>query len=280
MAEENNKDVSLTEAVSQAVQSQDKSDIQVSSQETQESEKEQVENKEEPGLSREDLEEIEHGRVILQGLKDPQKAPMIIDFLARNAGYTKIENKQEVKEAAADINSILEKNLGEEFKFLAPKLGPAIKEALELMVSKGNFNADTENLRARIEKQELKEIQNETVKTHQSIAQEWFGSDDIPNNVIQEMSKTMDEFPPTDPNMSPERYYRKIFSLVAGEMGLTKRGRATVDKISKNREDRGARDLSSQNRGVTPNLSGNPRKLSLKDAVSLAVEQVEQSSRK
>jgi hypothetical protein len=283
MAEEN-KETTLTDAVSRAVESQDKSSVDIETKETQEQETKEPEAKEgEPELSPEDLLDIQHGRTILQALRDPEKAPLIIDFLARNAGYTKgtIETKQDVREAAADINSILEKNLGEEFKFLAPKLGPAIKETLEAMLKSGQYNNDNTDLRARLEKQELKEIQNETLKAHVAISQEWFGSDDMPQNIIQEMSKAMDEFPPTDPNMAPERYYRKIFSLVAGEQGLTKKGRASVDKISRNQGDRVARDLASQNRGVTPNMDGsNPRKLSLKDAVSLAMEQVEQASRK
>jgi hypothetical protein len=205
--------------------------------------------------------------------------------MAKQAGYTKqtVETKQDVKEAQADINAILERNLGEDFKFLAPKLAPAIKETLEAMLAAKN-GEELGSLRARIEKQELREIQSETLKTHKDLSQEWFGADDMPANVIQEMTKAMDEFPPSDPNMTPERYYRRIFALVAGELELTKtgsKGRGSIDKTARNRSDATARNLASQNRGVTPNVDGaNPKKLSLKDAVSLALEQVEQASRK
>lgn len=265
-------DSTLTGAIEKAVEThkQDLSDVVVESEESKE-EKKEPEQAQDP--------DIENGRILIQALRDPQKAAAVIDYLATQAGYTRqtVQTRQDVKEARDDINEILERNLGDEFKFLAPKLAPAIKESLESLLSSNDNHSD---LRARVEKQELKEIQNETASTHVSLANEWFGSDEMPQNVVNAMSAAMDEFPPTDPNMSPERYYRRIFSLAVGELGITKRGsQQRGARISRNLEDSGARNLTSQNRGITPSLSGNPRKLTLKDAVSLAVEQVKQSSK-
>jgi hypothetical protein len=271
----------LTSAIEKAVDThkeelaqQDKSNVEIP-EKKEESEEEEKEDKKEQ--EDQDEKDSKDGKVLIQALRDPQKATAVIDYLAREAGYTKqsIQTRADVKEAKGDILEILEKNLGEEFKFLAPKLAPAIKESLESLLKN---NDQTGDLRARIEKQELKEIQQETAIVHSALAQEWFGTEDMPKSVVKAMSSAMDEFPPTDPAMAPERYYRKIFSMVVGELGLTKKGRS--DRISRNSNDAVARNLTSQNRGVTPSVAGNPQKLSLKDAVALAMEQVEQSSKK
>ena len=267
------KDATLTEAIKAAVETQDKSDVVIESKEEEKSEEAKTEEHETAAD-----EEAEQGKVLIQALKDPARSAAVIDFIATQAGYTKqtVQTKADVKEAKEDILGILERNLGEEFKFLAPKLAPAIKESLDSILAQNN---PTNELKARIEKQELKEIQTETAETHAAIAQEWFGSDDMPANVIQAMSRAMDDFPPTDPNMAPSTYYRKIFNFVVGDLGLTRKGKS--DRVSRNQSDSVARNLTAQNRGVTPeNTSGGPRKMSLKDAVSLAVEQVDQSSRK
>lgn len=223
-------------------------------------------------------QDAEQGKLLIQALRDPQKAVQVIDFLATQAGYTKatVQTRQDIKDAKTEINTILEKNLGEEFKFLAPKLAPAIQESLETLLEGHDSNAD---LRERLDRQELRSIQDETARTHVTLANEWFGQDDMPTNVIKAMSQAMDEFPPTDPDMAPERYYRKIFSLVVGDLGLQKRGRAS-EKIIRNRTDDLARNLSSQNRGITPNVNGNPKRMNINDAVSLAMEQVRQSNKR
>lgn len=276
------KDVSLTTAIEKAVEvhdkeiaGQDKSSVEVDSPGEEKAEEKEPE-KEQPQV---DLD-AENGKILVQALRDPEKAAAVIDFLATKAGYTKgtVTTKAEAKEAKEEINDILERNLGEEFKFLAPKLAPAIKETVEKLLEGRSDNAD---LRARVEKQELKEIQNETAETHVALAQEWFGADEMPQKVVDAMSSAMDEFPPTDPNMAPSRYYKKIFSLVVGEMGLQKKTQRG-DRVARNREDSVARNLSAQNRGVTPETveGAGPRKMTLKDAVSLAVEQVAQSSKK
>lgn len=274
MATDVEKDVTLTGAIEQAVEvhkqeldQQDQSHVVV--------EKEESSKKEEPKQEPVQDLDAEQGRQLIQALRDPQKAPLVIDFLAQQAGYTKatVQNKQDVREAKETINEILERNLGDDFKFLAPKLAPAIKESLEAMLS-----GEDSDLRQRVEAQELKGIQTETAQTHVELAQEWFGSDDMPTNVVNAMSAAMDEFPPTA-TISPERYYKKIFALACGELGIT-RTQKQGDRVNRNLRDSAARNLASQNRGLAPNREGSKeRKLSLKDSVQLAVDQVDQALR-
>lgn len=285
MATTQEADTSLTSAVEKAVETQDKVIEQDQSQQviekeapaTEEPEVEEVEESEGSDLS--DVE-TEEGRTLIRALKDPNRAPLVIDFLATQAGYTKanVQTKADVKEAKKEITQILEKHLGDDFKFLASRLAPAIEESLGSLLQGRDENSD---IRQRLERQELREIQNETAQAHIELAREWFGTDDMPANVVKAMSAAIDEFTPSDPNISPAKYYRKIFSLVAGELGLTKKGtQVRGDRIARNRGDEVARNLT-QSKGVSPTTNGeNPRRLSLKDAVSLAVEQVDQASRK
>lgn len=269
-------DSTLTSAIEKAVEThkQDLSDVQVGQEEVEERKPEI--KKEEPQVQ--DLD-AEQGRALIQALRDPQKAPIVIDFLAQQAGYTKgnIQTRQDVKDAKDTINEILERNLGDDFKFLAPKLAPAIKESLEAMLSATSEDSD---LRQRVEAQELKSIQTETAQTHVELAQEWFGSDDMPVEVVNAMSTAMDEFPPTA-TISPERYYKRIFALACGELGITKTQKQS-DRVNRNLRDSTARNLASQNRGIAPNRERQQagKKMSLNDSVQLALDQVDQSIRR
>lgn len=268
MAEET-LDTSLTDAIEKAVETHEGD--KPTDEKVEESKVEDKEDTEDEEDHREEDEEVANGRILYRALKDPAKAGAVIDFLATQAGYTKatVATKTDVKEAREDITAILERNLGDEFKFLAPKLAPAIKESLENLLDEHN-----NDIRTRLDNQELKEIQSETARTHTELAQEWFGSELMPDKVVKAMSAAMDEFPPTDPKMTPERYYKRIFTMVVGELGLTKTGSSRSDKISKNQRDDVARNLASQNRGVTPSTSGNVKKMSLNDAVSAAVKEI------
>jgi hypothetical protein len=218
--------------------------------------------------------EIQQGLQLLRAFKDPAQAAIMIDAMARQAGYVKtdIQTKQDVKEAASDIQQIFEQELGEEFKFLAPKFSKAINRVLET-TRQENVNSDTADLRERLNRREMEEISNEAANTHVAISQEYFGTDDMPANVIQAMSQAMDQFPPTDPSMKPSTYYRKIFSLVAGEMGLTKKSTSRGERTTRNASDVPAK-LSQQNRGVAPTL-GTARKMSLDASIRDALAKVE-----
>lgn len=241
-----------------------------------ESTKEEVEVTEKPELD----QDAEQGRLLVQAFRDPSKAGILIDYIARTNGYTKgaIETPKDVKEAKADITKILEEELGEELKFIAPKLGKALDRYLE-NVRSSNMSPELENLRGRVENQERQQIEQEVGKVHTAIANEYFGSDDMPIEVAQALSRAMDEFPPPE-NSTPATYYRKIFNFVAGERGLTKQTVKQGERVIKNLKDTPARQLAATNRGVTPSVEGNARKMSLGDAVNKAVAEINEKSGK
>lgn len=275
----------LTEAIEQAVEKipmpgQDLSEqvAPVKETETKTEVKESTKESEEAPL---DLD-AENGRTLIQALRDPERAAVVIDFLAKQAGYTKGElasaTKTEVKEAGTDITKILEEELGDEFKFLAPKFGKALDRYLK------NLQVDdsrTATLEARIENAERREIEVEVSRAHTNLAQTYFGSDEMPENVVTEMSRAMDKFPATDPKQTPSDYYNDVFIYVVGKLGLQKKSATRSERIERNRADAPARNLSATNRGITAGPNGSrPRKMGLRDAVELAVEQVESATRK
>lgn len=242
---------------------------------------EEVAQSEEPKVVED--QDAEQGRTLVQALRDPTKAPFIIDWLARQNGYSKetIETKRDVKEAKSELTGILEAELGEELKFIAPKLGAALDKYLEKALSAAPRNEEIENLRGRVEMQERSKIESEISDTHTAISQEYFGSNDMPENVGKSLSAAMDQFPPSDSNMSASTYYRKIFNFVVGELGLTKKNPAQVrqgDKVQKAKDDSVARNLSATNRGVTPSAEGNPKKFTLNDAISKAMADLSESN--
>lgn len=262
--------------------SQDQSSIEVpeveETQQTQEEEQTQSEVVP-PELDEETLQ----GRDLVRALKDPTKAPFVIDWLARQNGYTKdtVSTKKDVVEAKKDLTSILEEELGSDLKFMAPKLGKALEKYLgSIQKEPSSEDSDTlKNLRERVESTERREIQAELLQTHTSIAKEFFGTDDMPANVATAMSKAMEEFPPNNANVEPKVYYRKIFNFVIGELGLQKSTSNQRDRSANNRANVPS-NLTRTQKGVTPNMDGNPRKMSLEQSVRLALEQVEQGSKK
>lgn len=223
--------------------------------------------------------EVEQGLMLVRALKDPQQASIVIDYLAKQAGYTKGELKTTPQEEAkADLTAILKEELGDEFAFLATKIGKGLDKYLSNLKLDDNR---TSTLEERLERSERREIESEISTTHTSLAQTYFGSDDMPDNVIQEMNRAMDKFPANDPSQSPSEYYSDIFNFVAGKLGLQKKSGGRADRVARNREDAPARNLSATNRGITAEPNGSrARKMSLKDSVQLAMEQVEEEASK
>jgi hypothetical protein len=280
---------SLTSAIEKAVEThkdefsveQDLSQVQLPSGD----EKQKVEEKKEPELEQVDEDAVQ-GKVLIEALRDPARAAYVIDMLARQAGYTKadLKTQTDVKEAKADLTKILEEELGAELAFMAPKLGKALDRVLEkIKTAPTGENAEVADLRARVENRERQEVENEILDTHTKLSQEYFSKDDMPPEVAKALSTAMDQFPPADVSMKPSVYYRKIFSLIAGELGLQKKGAFAGrqdEKIARSREDSAARQLTSNQRGITPSINGNARKMTLDDAVKRAVAQLDETMKK
>ena len=76
--------------------------------------------------------ELKESKALWKLLKDPRTRDQTISILANQAGILKPPTTEtQVKSQKKSILKIVEDNLGEEFRFIAPKLGKAIEEALE-----------------------------------------------------------------------------------------------------------------------------------------------------
>lgn len=271
----------LTEAIEKAVEKtpfpQNVNEVEQQEQPVEEQKK--IEKAEKAESQPESDPEVEQGLMLVRALKDPQQAAVVIDYLAKQAGYTKGELKESPKdEVKADLTAILKEELGDEFAFLATKIGKGLDKYLSNLKLDDNR---TSTLEERLERTERREIESEISQAHSSLARTYFGADDMPENVIQEMNRAMDKFPANDPSQTPSEYYNDIFNFVAGKLGLQKRASARADRVTRNREDAPARNLSATNRGITAEPNGSrARKMGLKDAVQLAVEQVEEQIEK
>lgn len=225
-----------------------------------------------------DLDAVQ-GKQLIQGLRDPAQRALIVDFLAKQAGYTKRELKAaEPEDVKADVVKMLEEELGPEFKFLAPKIGNGLKRYLDSIKPANNPDLeDIKTTKERLDAIERVTIQREIESTHSALAKEYFNSTDMPDKVIKKMTQAMKLFPPSDSSIKPDTYYRKIFGMVAHEMGISKKS-ASASKDS----NRGpASQMGASNRGVTPKTGvASNGKMSLTQAIEAAINEVGDGSEK
>ena len=150
----------LDDAISSAVASAPPLPSEEVQEEQQQQSEQQVEEKEqqvEETLEEESLDdlglsaaEVKAGRELIAALKDPQKAQVVAEHFAKQAGYTKgeVTTKQEVKSAKKDIVAGLKEKLGPELEYLADKIGPAIQDYLNDQLEE-NIKPLKENNQAR-----------------------------------------------------------------------------------------------------------------------------------
>ena len=235
-------------------------------------EKEQKEEKKETPIEEKKEGDLlaEQGKQLLLALQDPAKAPIVIKFLAEQAGYSKLpvpETKKEAKEIKNDILDELKEGLGEEFSIIAERLAPAIEKILAKKLEESQAD-----IRADLQAQESEKLRDQSARAIEKLTTGFFGEgEDLPDNVNQEMGKYMDRTPPTS-DMSPKDYLDDAFHYAIGKLGIAKPDKDKEAKISKNRTDAASR-LSSERapaeRGIKQD---NSKPMSRQDAIRAAVE--------
>lgn len=220
------------------------------------------------GLS--ELEE-EQARQLFAALKNPEQAPTVLDFLAKQGGYTKVETKADVKEAKKDIVGQLKEALGPDMDYLAEKLGPVIDKYLG-----EKLEENTKDIRQKVEATEEAKHREEATAAMGKLAKDNFNADEIPDNVAQEMNRLMDNFPPPNVKgkgvMPTGEYLEYIYHMAAGKLGIQPTNKQQEDRRSRNRNDAPSRLASGASaKGVSP--SGDAGKFTTLDAaVRAAVE--------
>lgn len=270
MAETTTLDAAVTAAVKD---NPPKSETQETTQTTQtttettqvEDKTKQTQESEGDGLDLDDVERVQAAQ-LFAALKDPTKAPVVLKFLAEQAGYIKTE--KQAATAKDDVMSVLKEHLGPEFEVIADRLGPAIDKIVDKKLREGQAS-----INQRLAQQEEAKLQTEADLAMSDIAKEFYDAKELPDDMVAAMNKAMDEIPPT-PSMTVERYMRLIFKTVAFDKGIT----AKVDvsrRVERNRNDAPSR-LASE-RAISPGEAEKVQgKMSLSDSVKAAVEKVNQ----
>jgi hypothetical protein len=245
--------------------------------ELEDSKKETVKESESEGLDEFGLtkqQQIE-ARQLLAALRDPSKAPTVIEFLAKQGGFEKPETKKEAVQIKKGMVEELKEALGPELEYLADKMGPVFQKYLNDQVVEAQ-----KDIRQRLDQSEV--YRNEVLadQAQESLGQEYF-SGEIPEKLLVRMNNLMDEIHPKV-GQPMKAYLERLLVVGAAEEGiqLTKKTLDQVKKIAKNRTDAPARLASA---GTTSPKEGERaahpnRQMSLLESVQSAIEQAGKSA--
>ncbi len=232
-----------------------------------------IENKKEDENTA-DKELTEQGRSLIQALKDPTKAKIVVKYLADQYGFVEkpLETKADVKEVKNSIIEDLKESLGPEFDILADKLGPGIEKILNKRLEESQ-----KDIRQQFQNAEAEKLKVQSVSAFDKITEDFYGKGEvIPDNVMNEMSKYMDRVPPTL-NASPKEYLEDAFHTAIGKLGIVKPNKGKSDRINSNRNDAASRLNGTSDRVPAEDhiRVDNSRPLSRQDAIRAAIEAVE-----
>lgn len=216
-------------------------------------------------------------RQLFAGLQDPTKAPIIIEFLAKNAGFTKEnkpETKAEVKEAAKGMVAELTEALGPELAYLAEKMGPVFEKHL-----KEQAEELVKPLRGRLDEQDLQALRNEGDRVQHVLATKFFGGKELPDNVVTKMSEVMNTYNAV-PGQAMEDYLENVLFIATGKLGITLKVGVPQQKPNQDRAERSRSNapanLETRAKPTPGEKSIHPSRqqaLSLEDSIHQALEQ-------
>lgn len=261
------------EAIGKAIESTDESEKKESPAEKPDKPVEPAkpeQEKESKEVNQEEQELTEQGRQLILALRDPQKAGVVIKFLAEQHGYSKIETPKEVKEAKNEIVEDLKESLGTEFEFLADKLAPGIEKILKKQLA-----ASQADIREQFKVQEAEKLRTQSASALENLSDSFFGKGEIlPDEVAKEMSKYMDRVQP-NPTSSVKEYVEDAFHSAIGKLGLVKTDKDKKERISRNRNDASSRLNGAPERVPSDdNIRGNPKPMSRQQAIQAAIDSV------
>jgi hypothetical protein len=224
--------------------------------------------KDEFGFTKQDQIEAKQ---LLAALRDPEKAPLVVEFLASRSGYIKQpETKKEATEQAKTITDELAEALGPELKYIADKMGPIIEKRLKDSVD--SVKGSTEERLARVETEKLQE---KAAVAQDKVAKDYFKEGQIPEKLAKTMSKVMDTLHPAA-GQTMEDHFEEVLIVAARRDGVTLSKISKQQKIEKNRNDvpsRMASDATNKPAKQGEVVLHPQRQMSLADAVAAAVQQ-------
>lgn len=261
MAEENNTTNQETQNETQSSTTQ--SAQQTSNSDAQTSENQQNENNTEENQSSE-TDEVDtkfnvskEQYALITLLSDPSTRQSVLAALAKDAGLQVVTGKSEAS-AVKSVTQEMKEALGEEWSFLADKIGPTIEKLL---------NKTREETQAELRVQTQKQIEQEATRA----STEFFRDNPDAQKYEQRMIKLMDQFPPSD-NISPREYLEAMYTLASNSGKgriATKLAEKASERASKN-EAKPQLKFGLQN---TENLQEGSQTMSLRESVMAAAKQ-------
>lgn len=219
-------------------------------------------------------EDAEKALQLYNALKDPAAAKSIIAAMAVAAGFKldEVENKKEEKVVIKTIKERVAEEFGEEYKFLADKVGNVLEKIIPQLVAE-----DTKEIKSKLENRE----KNETRTTVENALNTVFDSyTNVDKNVEKKVYDLVDEMP-VKPGTDPVKYFERLTKIAADELGikLNKKDSKTInqdERRERNRNDVRSKlndkgDVSDKDIAKTP-----PGDMSISDAIRLGMKQAEE----
>jgi len=220
-------------------------------------------------------EDLAEAKRIYKLLQNPTTAKSLVRELARAEGLLEAEppTKQEIREAKASIKDILKEKLGDKYEFLIPSLSDALETILA---------GERETHQQSVQQIQIDATKRETADVLAKLARETKGES---RKLESKMLELMNEFQ-IGPGVSIEKYLRGLYAQASSARTATSARNQQNDKIRRNANDAPSRLQTSSgaennSRGGSPAGADPNKRLTVKEAVQLAVsQQTQQSTRK
>lgn len=223
--------------------------------------------------STEDWTELDaqNAKVLFSALKKGgEEATRIVDLLAKQSGYSKIETKAELKEAKTEIKHEILEALGDDYPDLATKLIPAIDKYLTRKLKE-----DTADLREAQSAITEKEFNKETERIFTKISDEYFDAKELPTDVDDKMAELIKKYP-YDGENSQEEYLTDLFQMAAAKLGKLPQDSKTRKAVTAAKNNAPSKLDNSKGRPLPATEGGstnslNQKKMSLDESVRAAI---------
>lgn len=207
---------------------------------------------------------------LFAAIKDPQKAPIVIDFLARQLGYQPPETKKEAQSQTKDIVDELKESLGPELEYIADKMGPVIKKHLNNQVEAARAESQ-----AHINQIQTERLETQFDKVQKALAKQYFSDGQIPEKLASEMLGIMDILTPSE-KQTPEQYLEDVMFLAARRTGTEVKKLTQQQKIERSRNNVPSRLQESKvaPRSAQPEVLNSKTRMTLDDSIRAAMSKV------
>lgn len=222
------------------------------------------------GFKKEDQLEAKR---LLAALRDSSKGPIVVKYLAEQAGFLQPENRKEAKEQAKSLVDDLKESLGPELEYLADKFGPVLEKHLLKVAEESQ-----KDIRKTLDDDAMARLQEKATTAQQELAVEFFGEGkEIPDNLAKETIRTMDRISPSF-GQSTKDYIKDCLFVAAGRIGmqLQKIDSSQKSRVDRNRNDapsRLASEGSRQPRAAGSESQDKGKPMDLGDSIKAALEQ-------